>query len=77
MDCPQFQHELSLSNQSHLEHYAYGFMNNMLYDEFRAHDKSFTIVPQSGQVDVLADFVIKKDNSIYAIVETKSLAGKN
>lgn len=77
MDDAEFIREL---NDSYiyptLECHTYGFITNLLVDEFRMKNKEFTIVPQSGSVDGAVDFLLKKKGNIHAIIESKSLKGK-
>lgn len=76
IDTHAMQEELKLMNIKKDESYTYGFMNMLLTYFFRA-ENGYIVSPQSKQTGGQVDFVVKRNNQVICVVESKGLAAKN
>ena len=71
-----FRYEMYISDKNpKIESFTYGFMDCLLHEYF-TRQNGFIIVPQSNQTNGQVDFIVKRYGRVWAVVESKSLAGK-
>jgi len=66
---------VNMNENSSIESYTYGYMNALLNKIFKLKD-GYIVSPQSQETDGMVDFLIKKNNSVICVVESKAEKGK-